>query len=336
MANKGFALYRRDKDLYLLSVAYEYADTRFVGFDINGEVLKINKLNDKQKEWLKTHDSKQSEKTRDYIFLGDYYVYGAALQGFPSGKPYTQLPGGGGVYKETRKAQNIYELFKNETFLRALEKYGTFNEGRKILRQLIKEEVAKAVSAKKNSNFSGAFLKQEKLNVSFTAVSIEDESEKEKIKRVFEILRNEGAIPEDFIIPSFKDGTLDYHMTILMGELPLKFLPDLNQEVMLNINSIGVSDKAVALGVSGDYFSDGEKQHITLAFKDLPKDSKEIEKWAPLKNSFPVKGIIREFDVNKNILKRGVVGEANQNQIGNFPDQSVPVGNSRIFPKEEI
>jgi len=322
MANKGFALYKRGNDLYILSVAYEYADTRFVGFDDKAEVFKVNKLNDEQKEWLKTHDPKKNDKTKNYIFVKDYYLYRVMFKDFPKGKPYTQLPGGGGVYKETRKFNFVYDLFKNDTILRAIENYGTFNEGYFLIKRLIKEEVEK-------------MLKQVKPAVAFTAVSIEDESEKKKINEVFDSLQEQGMIPENFIRPAFKDGTLDYHMTIKLGELSLGFKKDLNKEVVLNIETVGVSDGAIALGVSGEYFSDNEYQHITLAFKSLPESSKHIQNWKPLEHPFQIKGVIREFTASKRVITRGVFDEANQIQIGNFQAQAVPAGKGSSFPKEE-
>ena len=325
---KGFALYKRDGDLYILGVAYEYPDSQFVGFDPNGEVFKIHKLNDTQREWLKTHDPAQNKKTSNLTFLKDYYLSKVTLgESFPTGKPYTQLPGGGGVYKETRKYHFINDLFDNETILRAIEKYGMFNEGYNILKSIIKEAVNNVV------------LNQESPRPAFTAVSIEDESEKDKISKVFDFLKEQGKIPEDFIRPMFKDGTLDYHMTIMLGELPMARKRDLDKEVSLNIETIGVSKQAVALGVSGDYFSERENQHITLAFKSLPRYSNEIENWVPLKTPIKVVGIIREFTQDKEIIKRGVfdnpIGEANQIQVGNFPDQSPAAGRASSFPQEE-
>jgi len=487
MTNKGFALYKKGADLYILSVAYEYPDSRFVGFDNTKEVFKVNKLSDEQKDWLKSHDPRQHEKTKNHIFLKDYYLSKVLFQDFPTGKPYTQLPGGGGVYKETRKYNFIYDLFDNETVLRAIDKYGTTNEARNIIKQIIREEIDKLVYTKKKNTpqsigfqmlekeakkhntseellRSGGFstealdlaafgfteesvkslmpkqlsikwkddfenviweiannqkkgisktewakkinlsepidvsfdgrkfyiedghhrycaakilnvplsvnleikanpiaklsdkgydefhreffdkvkeirevkLKQQIPTAAFTAVSIEDESEKKKISDVYDSLKAQGKIPERFFTrPAFKDGTLDYHMTIGLGELPLRFKRDLDKEVVLNIETFGISDDAVALGVSGDYFSDNEFQHITLGFKYAPSDSKLIKNWEPLEHPFTVRGVIREFRANKEVIKRGVFDEANQIEIGNFQAQAPPAGNGSIFPKEK-
>ena len=189
MANKGYALYQKNGELYLFTVKYEYTESRFVGFDDFGEIFRIRKLNEEQKQWKATHDVRKNEKTKNLIFIGDYYLARVGFSNFPLGKPYTQLPGGGGVYKETRKYTNIYELFKNETFLRALDKYSTFKEGYRTIRNLIREAINKLIYTKKMktpsligfSMFEDKIkLKQEKPSVGFTAVSIEDESEKKR------------------------------------------------------------------------------------------------------------------------------------------------------------
>lgn len=484
MVNRGFALYRKEKDLYLIPVAYEYADTKFVGFNNTGDVYKISKLSEKQKEWLKSNDPSKNEKTKGYTFVGDYYIYKVLFKDFPKGRPYTQLPGGGGVYKETRKYNFIPSLFTNQTFLRALENYGTFTEGHSFVRKLIKEELdrifsiecpeiaitpqieeeaekyksaedflragglsiealdmaafgftedtIKSISPKDlnikwevdydnviweqqksgktkqqwaseinlsepiDVSFSeGKFwiedghhryyaakilkkllnvnieikenpilklapklsyddfhrcvykkvkqlkmnensLKQENPAVGFTAVAIEDESERKKISDVYDFLKEQGLIPKGFTRPTFKDGTLDYHMTIKLGELPVGFKKDIDKDVTLNIETIGISDKAAALGVSGEYFSDNKYQHITLAFEGFPEYSKNITEWKPLKEPFKVTGIIREYTSRKSVIKRGVFDEANQIQIGNFQAQAVPAGRGSFFPKEEV
>lgn len=344
MANRGFALYRKEKNLYLIPVAYEYADAKFVGFDNAGDVYKISKLSEKQKEWLKSNDPSKNEKTKGYTFVGDYYTYKVFFKDLPKGRPYTQLPGGGGVYKETRKYNFIPSLFTNQTFLRALENYGTFTEGRSFVRKLIRETIEKLIYTKKMKMPGGIMfgmfeddveLKQENPAVGFTAVAIEDESERKKINDVYDFLKEQGLIPEGFTRPTFKDGTLDYHMTIKLGELPVGFKKDIDRDVVLNIETVGISNDAVALGVSGDYFSDNEFQHITLAFKYYPKDSKLIQNWEPLEKPFRVKGTIREFTPEKELIKRGVFDEANQIQIGNFQVQAVPAGRGSSFPKEE-
>lgn len=293
--NNGFALYSREGELFFIPVAYEYPINKFVGFSENDLVYKISKLNDNQKNWLKNNDPKINEKTKNIIFVGDYYLKKLPFENFPKGKPYTQLPGGGGVFKETRKYNFVNDLFYNPTIIKAIEKYGVFSENYKTIKKLIKESVDEYVK-----------IKQEKPKVSFTAVLVEDEKEIKKIKKIFDMLSKKGLIPKDFKEPIFSNGNPDYHMTVKLGELPVMFKRDLDKEVELNINSIGISKDAVALGVSGDYFSINKFQHITIAFKSLPEMSKNIENWIPLKKIIKVIGILRELDLKKEIIKRGV------------------------------
>jgi hypothetical protein len=296
MANKGFALYKRDNNLYILSVAYEYGISKFVGFDENGELYKIGKLNDTQKEWLKTHNPKLNEKTKSLIFIDDYYLTKSLFNNFPKGKMYTQLPGGGGIYKETRKYNSIYDLFANKVFLKSLERHGSFNENFDLVKKTIKKVI--------NEDFQIKKINQESPNIEFTAVSIENEIDKNKINDIFYSLQKEGKIPKNFKRPTFKNGDFDYHMTITLGELPLSLKRDLDKNVSLNVETIGISNLAVALGVYGDYLSKNKFQHITIAFYDAPINSKFIVNWIPLETPFKINGIIREFSTKKKIVKR--------------------------------
>ncbi|MFA6990371.1 MAG: hypothetical protein WC197_09900, partial [Candidatus Gastranaerophilaceae bacterium] len=149
-----FALYKKNKDLYILNVSYEYGDSKFVGFNRNGEAYRIHKLNDEQRKWLETHNYREGSKTKNLIFIGDYYLSKEVFlpEEFPKGKPYTQLPGGGGVYKETRKYNFIYDLFKNPTIIKAIENYGTFNEGYSAVRKIIREMIENVLDDKISKN----------------------------------------------------------------------------------------------------------------------------------------------------------------------------------------
>jgi len=95
-------------------------------------------------------------------------------------------------------------------------------------------------------------------------------------------------------IPENWERVDNYHMTITLGELGLgmKLSGAIGSRVELEVNSIGISDKAIAVGVSGMY-SRNDIQHITLAFRDRPADSNEIIDWTPVK-PFRVVGYIRE------------------------------------------
>lgn len=280
----GFALYSKDESIYAFPVGYEYPDKRFVGFDSKGQVFLIKRMSDEQKEWLKTNDPKKFEKTKNLIFAGDYYAgsmyWDEAIR--PTGKPYTQLPGGGGCYKATRNINDIPTLLRNPTVVGVLDRF--FLKGEAELRRFVQQ-----------------VLTEEYDIVSYTAVAIEDGGEMRKIDKTIE--RLQLKIPEDFKRPTYKDGSPDYHMTVKIGRLPYNIAKeDINKEVTLNIDSYGQSSDAVALGVSGDYFSDNQFQHITIAFKELPASSKLIEKWIRMDKPIQVAGMLRQFNVDKEIV----------------------------------
>lgn len=134
----------------------------------------------------------------------------------------------------------------------------------------------------------------EATNVAYTAVELDDENASELLLRVAEELdRLEIPMPDNWHSPE------NYHMTVTLGEIPLglKMRGDIGSTVDLAISEIGISDKAIAVGVSG-YLSRNDKQHITILFKDKPVDSKDIKNWIPI-NPFVLSGTIREFTKKK-------------------------------------
>ena len=140
----GFALYSKNGKLYIFNVDFEYPGSKYVGFDKSVEGYEVKKLNDVQREWLKTHDTKQDVKTKNIIFVGEYFLTRVPIGEIPKGTYYTQMPGGGGVFKVTRQMNDVRELFKNLTSLTAIEKYGKFNES--YLRNIIKETVSQIIN----------------------------------------------------------------------------------------------------------------------------------------------------------------------------------------------
>ncbi len=97
----------------------------------------------------------------------------------------------------------------------------------------------------------------------------------------------------------------DFHMTISMGKFPesLYLRGDLNKEVTLKIEYIGVSNNAIALSTSG-YYSKNDIPHITLAFQNNsePAASKEIQDWKPIDN-LSITGTIREIGEGNIVIK---------------------------------
>lgn len=150
------------------------------------------------------------------------------------------------------------------------------------VREIIREELKSVFAEIIGKSYS---------KVEYTGVMIEGE-EVARFEREFgDRLAGLGVeIPEGWSKPD------DYHMTITLGELSLsmKLAGAIGYEVELEVNSIGVSDSAIAVGVTG-LFSRNENQHITMAFEDRPADSNEITEWIPVK-PFKVIGYVREVD----------------------------------------
>ena len=126
--------------------------------------------------------------------------------------------------------------------------------------------------------------------VDYTAVVIEGDEiakfESELSKRLDEM---------NISIPEGWTHSDNYHMTITTGELGIGLkLKALGAPIELKAHSIGISNKAIAIGVEG-MFSRNEIQHITIAFKDNPKDSGDIVEWTGFK-PFSVTGYVREIE----------------------------------------
>ena len=127
--------------------------------------------------------------------------------------------------------------------------------------------------------------------IGFTAVKIEDPAEIEKLETGLKYALEEHGV----VIPSDWKRSRDYHMTIQLGAMRLgQRISDVGKSANLKVHSLGVSDSNVALGVSG-YMSKKPKQHITVAFKNLPSESNLITTWLPLQQEFVVTGVITEY-----------------------------------------
>ena len=132
--------------------------------------------------------------------------------------------------------------------------------------------------------------------VMYSAVVIEDPAEEQKIKE----LASKYVPAEGWSLPAH------YHMTIGQGHIPqsLELRGDLNQEVELTIDMIGMSENAIAFGTFG-YYSKNDMPHITIGFNNnggTPADSKEIKEWKPI-DKVKVIGVIREIGTGNQVLK---------------------------------
>jgi len=159
-----------------------------------------------------------------------------------------------------------------------------------------------------------------KPRVSYSAVVIEDPVEIAKIQDVIKeyVPENKGwRKPHNF------------HMTISVGPIPesLYLRGDLNKEVELKIDSIGMDSSAIALGTFG-YYSKNDIPHITIAFNkySTPAASKVIKNWKPI-DEFYVTGVIREVADGNVIIKENI----NKDKIiVDFDNMNIMLGNKIV------
>jgi hypothetical protein len=100
-----------------------------------------------------------------------------------------------------------------------------------------------------------------------------------------------SKIPEGF-------EKIAHHMTITMGGLPPEKKSDVGKTVNLTVTHLGVSEKAIAVKVSG-YFTTNKNPHITLAIDRKggakPVDSNKITNWETLPQQIPLSGKVTEY-----------------------------------------
>ena len=154
-----------------------------------------------------------------------------------------------------------------------------------------KENLNKAIKI-----FSKGLNENIKPTVVYSAVVIENDSDIKKLDDIFKKYTVNGW-----------EKPANYHLTISPGKFPetLYLRGDLNKEVELKIESIGISDKAIAVGVSG-YYTRKDNPHITIAFNKAeggkPADSDDISNWEQIDN-LSVVGTIREIGEKNIVLK---------------------------------
>lgn len=164
--------------------------------------------------------------------------------------------------------------------------------------------------------------------VQYSAVVIEEPSEIQKIDELYK-----RYVPEKGWRKSY-----NYHMTISLGPMPESLIlrGDLNKDVDLTINMIGISEKAIALGTHG-YYSKNDMPHITLAFNKHggePADSKKITDWQTIPN-IKVKGVIREVGFGNKILRDKPLEERDAMNIVATPARVAHAGIPAKFPQPE-
>lgn len=122
--------------------------------------------------------------------------------------------------------------------------------------------------------------------VLYSAVVLDEKSKNELLAKF--------KIPEDW-------KTFAHHMTIVFGKgLPEDKKSDLGRPVELTVEALGVSDKAMAVKVSG-YPSKNKIPHITIAVNvnegGKPVMSNQITNWKPVQK-FNITGTVTEVKPN--------------------------------------
>lgn len=92
-----------------------------------------------------------------------------------------------------------------------------------------------------------------------------------------------------------------HHMTIQLGELPETLRHEmLGEQVNLQVVSLGMDDKVMAIGVDG-YWSKNKTPHVTLAVnranggKPVMSNHISTELWKPYKINALLSGVVEEY-----------------------------------------
>lgn len=127
-------------------------------------------------------------------------------------------------------------------------------------------------------------------SIIYTGIFLTEESKNILLSNVKEYIPNNWKIYADHL-------TLGYGENALIGEVGTYFMDNKEKSINLTINSIGISDKAIAVGVKGNFKCGNIHPHITIAtpFLSAPKYSNYIENWKDLKVPFTINGIVNSF-----------------------------------------
>lgn len=122
----------------------------------------------------------------------------------------------------------------------------------------------------------------------YSAIILTKESQ-EKLARLFS-----EFIPKDWEV-------FAHHMTFAFKQpLPDELKNKENEEVSIEVNGFGKTDKVMAVRVSGEYtqYTVNETPHITLAVNKndggTPAMSNDIEKWDDIEPPIELYGVIKE------------------------------------------
>lgn len=155
--------------------------------------------------------------------------------------------------------------------------------------------------------------------VDYTAVVIKNEDLNFFIENVKEVLKTLNiSVSKNWSSPE------EYHMTITKGPLGLghQMSGVIGSVVSLEVVSLGVSDDAIALGVSG-YYSRNKNPHITFLYRKDPKDSNDIINWIKIQ-PFEIEGEIREINKKDGWGRLGNIEESYATNLINENQKLLP------------
>lgn len=118
----------------------------------------------------------------------------------------------------------------------------------------------------------------------YSAVLLDDASHRKLIYGF------ESQIPDGWDV-------IAHHMTIKYPGITPEAKKDLGKTVTLTVTELGISDKAIAVKVTG-YPSANRIPHITLAVNTenggRPKDSNDIKNWTKVSQPITLTGVVSE------------------------------------------
>jgi hypothetical protein len=137
-------------------------------------------------------------------------------------------------------------------------------------------------------------------SISYTAVILDEKS------RSFLATEFKHLIPEGW-------EWIAHHMTICLGSLNDEIRKDLlGYQAHLMVESFGINDKVMAVGVSG-MLSNNKKPHITLAVNRAdggkPYMSNGITEWTEVSNNLILTGIVEEVENQNDIMEKKKLNE---------------------------
>ena len=126
-------------------------------------------------------------------------------------------------------------------------------------------------------------------NIIYTGIFLTEESKERLLSKVKDFIPSNWRIYADHL-------TLGFGEMAFIGEVNTFFKENEGNKIKLRIYEIGISDKAIAVSVEGNFKSANTHPHITIAIspEGRPVHSNYIENWKTI-HHFEVEGIVDSF-----------------------------------------